>query len=57
MLSDVDEVPTRNGWEEVNRVAKKVSPRKPAAKKSTKGSAKAATRVTRKVSAKKMKKT
>jgi len=43
--------------EEVNRVArKKVSPRKPAAKKATKSSKKAATRVTRKLTAKKMKK-
>jgi hypothetical protein len=40
-------------WEEVNRVArKKVSPRKPAAKKGKK----AATRVTRKTTMKKMKK-
>jgi len=40
-------------WEEVNRVArKKVSPRKPAAKKGKK----AATRVTRKTTMRKMKK-
>jgi hypothetical protein len=41
----------------VNRVAKKVSPRKPAAKKATKGSKKAATRVTRKLTVKKAKMT
>jgi hypothetical protein len=42
---------------EVNRVAtKKVAPKKPTAAKGTKSSAKAATRVTRKVSAKKFKK-
>jgi hypothetical protein len=45
-----------NPWKEVNRVAKKVSPRKPAAKKATKSSAKAATRVTRKTTMKKLKK-
>jgi hypothetical protein len=51
---DADEAVMKNMWEEVNRVArKKVSPRKPAAKKGKK----AATRVTRKTTMKKMKKT
>jgi len=42
-----------NLWEEVNRVArKKVSPRKPVAKKAAKSSKKAATRVTKRVTRK-----
>jgi hypothetical protein len=55
--SNADEATDENEWEEVNRVAKKVSPRKPAAKKATKGSKKAATRVTRKLTVKKAKMT
>jgi hypothetical protein len=55
--SIADEAPNENPWEEVNRVAKKVSPRKPAATKATKGSKKAATRVTRKATMRKLKKT